>query len=196
MSDRPDFNGRVALVTGAASGIGKALAAALAARGAHVIMSDIDRATLEEAATRIDGDRTTAELDVRDANAFVGLVEQITRQHGRLDILINNAGTAAVGEAHELSLDHWRHVLAVNIDGVVHGVHAAYPGMVARASGHIVNIASVAGLAPAPLFAPYATSKFAVMGLSLSLRAEAATHGVGVTVVCPGAIETPLLDLQ
>jgi NAD(P)-dependent dehydrogenase (short-subunit alcohol dehydrogenase family) len=190
------FAGRVALVTGAASGIGSALSTALAARGAHVVASDIDRTALERAVARIDGACTAVELDVRDAQQFEAVVNQITEAHGRLDILINNAGTAAVGEAQDFSLEHWQRVLAVNLDGVIHGVHAAYPGMVARGSGHIVNVASLAGLAPAPLFAPYAASKFAVVGLSLSLRAEAATHGVNVTVVCPGVIETQLLDTQ
>jgi NAD(P)-dependent dehydrogenase (short-subunit alcohol dehydrogenase family) len=190
------FDGRVALVTRAASGIGWALSAALAARGATVVMSDIDAAKLEPAAARIDGDRTAVELDVRDASAFAAVVDGITDTHGRLDILINNAGTAAAGEAHQLTLEHWRRVLAVNLDGVIHGVHAAYPGMVARRRGQIVNVASIAGLTPAPLFTPYAASKFAVVGLSLSLRAEAAAHGVGVTAICPGVIETPLLDIR
>jgi NAD(P)-dependent dehydrogenase (short-subunit alcohol dehydrogenase family) len=190
------FAGRIALVTGAASGIGSALSAALSARGAHVVMSDIDSAALEAAVARTDGACSAVELDVGDAERFAAVTDQIATAHGRLDILINNAGTAAVGEAQELSLEHWRRVLAVNLDGVIHGVHAAYPRMVACGSGQIVNVASVAGLIPAPLFAPYAASKFAVVGMSLSLRAEARTHGVNVTVVCPGVIETPLLDTQ
>jgi NAD(P)-dependent dehydrogenase (short-subunit alcohol dehydrogenase family) len=184
----------VALVTGGASGIGAALSRALAERGAHVVMSDLDHDALERAAARIDGARSTVGLDVRDASAFAAVVERITETHGRLDILINTAGIGVVGEVHELSLEDWRRSLSVNLDGVIHGVHAAYPGMVARRSGRIVNIASLAGLAPSALFTPYATSKFAVVGLSLSLRPEAATHGVNVTVVCPGVIETPLLD--
>ncbi len=184
------------LVTGAASGIGRALSAAFAARGARVFMSDLDRAALDDVTTGIAGVREAVELDVRDADAFSRCVQRITEAHGGLDVLVNNAGIVAVGEVQELSLEHWRRVLAVNLDGVIHGIHAAYPGMVARGSGHIVNVASLAGLVPAPLFTPYAASKFAVVGLSLGLRAEAATHGVKVTVVCPGVIETPLLEAQ
>ena len=89
---------------------------------------------------------------------------------------------------------HWDRIIDINIRGVIHGVHAVYPGMVARGSGHIINTASVAGLAPAPLLVPYATTKHAVVGLSISLRAEAAAYGVKVSVLCPSAIETPILD--
>jgi NAD(P)-dependent dehydrogenase (short-subunit alcohol dehydrogenase family) len=188
------IDGQISLVTGAGSGIGRALCVALAAEGARVVMSDIDRDGLEQTARLLSEEHTAIELDVSDAGAFARVVERITATHGELDLLINNAGTAAAGEVHELGLDHWRRVLDVNLHGVINGVVAAYPGMVARGSGHIVNIASLAGVAPAPLFTPYAASKFAVVGLSRSLRAEAATHGVRVTVVCPGVIETPLLD--
>lgn len=194
MSTGARIEGRVALVTGAGSGIGRALCVALAARDAQVVMSDIDRHGLQQTALLLEGEDTAVELDVRDAAAFARVVEEITRTHGGIDLLFNNAGTAAAGEAHELGLDHWRRVLDVNLHGVIHGVVAAYPRMVARGTGHIVNIASLAGLAPAPLFTPYAASKSGVVGLSLSLRAEAATHGVNVTTVCPGVIETPLLD--
>jgi NAD(P)-dependent dehydrogenase (short-subunit alcohol dehydrogenase family) len=189
------IEGSVTLVTGAASGIGKAVSTALAGRGARVVMSDIDRAALDDAAAGSDGIIDTVTLDVRDPDAFAATVDRITADYGRLDILINNAGTAVVGEAQELRLEHWQRVLEVNLHGVVNGVLAAYPGMVTNGAGHIVNVSSLAGLVPAPLFTAYSASKFAVVGLGLSLRAEAATHGVKVTTVCPGAIETPLLDM-
>jgi NAD(P)-dependent dehydrogenase (short-subunit alcohol dehydrogenase family) len=184
----------VALVTGAASGIGRALATALVERGAHVVMSDIDGGALDAAAAGTAGVEDVVTLDVCDPEAFAAVTTAIAERHGGLDILVNNAGTAVVGEAQDLRPEHWQRVIDVNINGVVNGVLAAYPSMVARRSGHIVNIASIAGLAPAPLFTAYATSKFGVVGLGLSLRAEAATHGVSVTTVCPGVIETPLLD--
>lgn len=188
------FEDSVALITGAGSGIGRALAVALAARGARVFASDIDVESARATADLLGERHASVALDVTDASAFARAVERITTEHGRLDLLVNNAGTAAAGEAHELSLAHWRRVLEVNLDGVIHGVLAAYPAMVERGSGHIVNVASLAGLAASPLLTPYAASKFAVVGLSRSLRAEAATHGVRVTAICPGVIETPLLE--
>ncbi|MFL6138593.1 MAG: SDR family NAD(P)-dependent oxidoreductase [Frankiaceae bacterium] len=188
---------RVALVTGAASGIGLALSRALAARGDHVVMTDVDEAGLAAAAARVtdDGGRVVAAaLDVRDAAAVERVVADAWGRLGRLDLLVNNAGIGVGGELPELSVAHWDRVIDVNLRGVVHGVQAAYPRMVAQGHGHVVNLASLAGLVPAPLLAPYSATKHAVVGLSLSLRAEAAAHGVRVTVVCPGFVDTPILD--
>ncbi len=108
--------------------------------------------------------------------------------------MVNNAGIGIGGETRELLLAHWDRVIDVNLRGVVHGVHAAYPVMVEQGSGHIVNTASLAGLLPSPGATPYAMTKHGVVGLSLSLRAEAAQHGVRVTAVCPGVVDTPILD--
>ena len=108
--------------------------------------------------------------------------------------MVNNAGIGVGGEIRELLLAHWDRVIDVNLRGVVHGVHAAYPVMVEQGSGHIVNTASLAGLLPSPGLTPYAMTKHGVVGLSLSLRAEAAEHGVKVTVACPGVVDTPILD--
>jgi NAD(P)-dependent dehydrogenase (short-subunit alcohol dehydrogenase family) len=199
MARRKSWSGEAALVTGGASGIGRAIARALAMHGAAVTVADIDEVGALEAADSLSrlpgaGALRGARLDVCDADAFADLAADVRRRHGHLDLLVNNAGTAVAGELQDLSLDHWRRVIDVNLMGVVNGIHAAYPAMVARGAGHIVNVASLAGLAPAPLMTPYATSKWAVVGLSRSLRAEAAGRGVGVTVVCPGAVETSLLD--
>lgn len=185
------WTGKTALVTGAGSGIGRALAIALAERGASVIVTDVDAAAADGVSRSIPH-ATSASLDVTDAAAFARVVEQA----GRLDFLFNNAGTAVAGEAHELKQEHWERVLRVNVHGVVNGILAAYPMMTRQRSGHIVNIASLAGVAPAPFLVPYAASKHAVVGLSTSLRAEAVEHGVRVTVVCPAAVETPLLDRE
>ncbi len=111
-----------------------------------------------------------------------------------LDYLFNNVGIALGGPTHEFTAAHWDRIIDVNLRGVVNGVLAAYPAMVAAGRGHIVNTASAAGLAPPPLVAPYATTKAAVVGLSLALRPEAALHGVRVSVLCPGMVETPILD--
>ncbi len=133
-------------------------------------------------------------LDVRDRAAVAAVVENVVARHGALDLMVNNAGIALGGESHLAPPEHWDRIIDVNLRGVVNGVLAAYPGMVARRRGHLVNVASMAGLAPTPLTAAYTMTKHGVVGLSTTLRPEAARHGVRVTVVCPGAIETPILD--
>ncbi len=198
MPDDAFFRGRVAIVTGAASGIGKALSGALARRGATVVLADIDEAGAKAAADALaagpPGRASGVALDVTDADAVAALVERTARDHGHLDLLFNNAGVGIVGEVRELTLAHWNRAIDVNLRGVVHGVVAAYPVMVGQGRGHIVNTASLAGLLPSPMLTPYAMTKHGVVGLSTSLRMEAAAHGVRVSVVCPGVIETPLLD--
>ena len=189
---------RIAIITGAASGIGRALASALVARGDTVVVADIDGDGAERAARELarqgPGAATPATADVRDAAAVQALVQGTHERYGRLDVMVNNAGIGVGGEACELLLAHWDRVIDVNLRGVVHGVHAAYPIMIRQRAGHIVNTASLAGLLPAPGLTPYAMTKHAVVGLSLSLRAEAAAYGVRVTAVCPGVVDTPLLD--
>jgi NAD(P)-dependent dehydrogenase (short-subunit alcohol dehydrogenase family) len=189
---------RVAIVTGGASGIGRALSAALVARGDRVVLADLDGAAAEDVAERLraggPGTATAAAVDVRDAGAVTALVTGTAERHGRLDLLFNNAGLGIGGPVEELSPAHWDRTLDVNLRGVLHGVQAAYPLMLRQGHGHIVNTASLAGLLPMPGSAPYATTKWAVVGLSLSLRAEGAARGVRVSVVCPGGVDTPILD--
>jgi NAD(P)-dependent dehydrogenase (short-subunit alcohol dehydrogenase family) len=173
------FAGSTVLITGGGSGIGQALGRALATAGANVVLADIT------------GDDTTCRhLDVRDAAAFRRLAEAIEP----IDMLVNCAGISLGGPTHEMSEAHWDRIIDVNIRGVVNGVRAVYPSMVARGHGHIVNVASGAGLVAPPFVAGYAMTKHAVIGLSSALRPEAALHGVQVTVVCPGAVDTPILD--
>lgn len=187
------LTGQVAIVTGGGSGIGAALVRALTARGATVVIADLDEAGAKAVAGQAGGRTSVAVLDVRDADAVAGLVGGTAAEHGRLDLMFNNAGIAVGGRVDEMTLDHWDRVIDVNLRGVVHGVHAAYPVMLEQGCGHIVNTASLAGLVPAPMLAPYAATKHAVVGLSLALRAEAADRGVRVSVVCPGFVDTPLL---
>jgi NAD(P)-dependent dehydrogenase (short-subunit alcohol dehydrogenase family) len=192
------FRGQVAIVTGAASGIGKALSTVLARRGATVVLADIDEAGAKSAADALaagpPGRASAVALDVTDADAVAALVQRTARDHGHLDLLFNNAGVGIVGEVRELTLAHWNRAIDVNLRGVVHGVVAAYPVMIGQGRGHIVNTASLAGLLPSPMLTPYAMTKHGVVGLSTSLRMEGAAHGVRVSVVCPGVIDTPLLD--
>lgn len=189
---------RVAVVTGGASGIGYALAGALVARGDIVTIADLDRAGAVQAAERL-GSRhgvhvNGAGVDVCDATAVASLVESVRDRHGRIDLMFNNAGIAVNGSAEEHTLEHWNRAVDVNLRGVVHGVHAAYPIMLEQGFGHIVNTASLAGLVPSPNKPAYTATKSAVVGLSLALRTEAASRGVRVSVVCPGYVDTPLLD--
>jgi NAD(P)-dependent dehydrogenase (short-subunit alcohol dehydrogenase family) len=188
------FQDAVCVVTGGASGLGRAVCEELGRRGAVVVVADVNEAGAREVASGIGGKATAAGLDVRDAGAVRRLIEETAAAYGRLDYVFNNAGIAVLGEVRDLTLEHWRKVLDVNLDGVIHGVSAAYPLMVRQGSGHIVNTASLAGLAGFPTSIPYATSKFAVVGLSLSLRAEAEELGVKVSAVCPGFVQTAIFD--
>lgn len=187
----------IAIVTGGASGIGRAIATSLVARGDTVVVTDINAEGAAKVADRLNtlgrGKAASAHLDVTDAGAVTDLYQGVKADHGRLDLVFNNAGIAIGGLAEELTLDHWNRAIDINLKGVVHGVHAAYPIMLAQGRGHIVNTASLAGLVPMPIGIPYTATKHAVVGLSLGLRAEAAGRGVKVSVVCPSFVDTPLL---
>ncbi|MGV0836077.1 SDR family NAD(P)-dependent oxidoreductase [Mycolicibacterium thermoresistibile] len=186
------FTGKQAIVTGAGSGIGAALCRALAAAGAEVLCTDIDAATAERTAAAI-GARWSR-LDVTDPAAVQAAVDDVVAHSGRLDLMFNNAGIVWGGDTELLTLDQWNAIIDVNIRGVVHGVAAAYPQMIRQGHGHIVNTASMAGLAAAGQLTSYVMTKHAVVGLSLALRSEAAARGVRVLAVCPAAVETAILD--
>ncbi len=192
------YQDAVAIITGGASGIGRALAEGLAKRGAEVVLADRQVELAEQVADGIreDTDRMASamEVDVTDFAAVERLVQTTVSTHGRLDYFFNNAGIGIGGEVRDYQLDDWNQVLAVNLHGVVHGVQAAYPVMLQQGYGHIVNTASMAGLIPSPSIVSYAATKHAVVGLSTSLRIEAAEAGVRVSVLCPGAIRTPILE--
>lgn len=196
------FKGKVAIITGGASGIGRAVGEKLARQGATVILADINGEHAAETARGINakggkqrgGKAAGAALDVTDAVAFEALIKNAAKEHGRCDYLFNNAGVSIAAEVRDMNLDDWNHIIDVNIRGVIHGVHAAYPVMIKQGSGHIVNTASIAGLAPFPISTAYTATKHAVAGLSIALRAEAAGLGVKVSVVCPGFIDTPMRE--
>ncbi|MFI8695281.1 MULTISPECIES: SDR family oxidoreductase [Dietzia] len=203
----PRLAGASAVVTGGGSGIGAALCRALVAAGAHVVVADIDLAAARRVAEEVTttrsgpgagsagaGSAEPAHLDVTDAAAVAALVEEVVSTRGGLDLMFANAGITWGGDTDKLTLEQWNAIIDVNVRGVVHCVHAAYPHMIDRGAGAIVLTASMGGLCPAGLITSYAMTKHAVVGLGLSLRAEAAGHGVGVTVVCPAAVDTAILD--
>ena len=187
------YRGKTAVVTGGAAGIGQALCEELAHRGAHVIVVDVDDVGAQHvvaAITQQGGKAYAAHVDVSKEQDVSQLIENIVLAHGHLDFLFNNAGIAIGGDTRDLTSQQWHRVFDVDLFGVVNGTLSAYRVMVKQGFGHIVNTASVTGLLPQPLNAPYCTSKHAIVGLSLSLRYEGADMGVKVTVVCPGYVRT------
>jgi NAD(P)-dependent dehydrogenase (short-subunit alcohol dehydrogenase family) len=184
------FNGKSAIVTGGASGIGRSLTKRLLEQGARVLIADISGA--EGAAQELGCEG--AQLDVTDPVAVKRCVEDYAQSQGGLDYIFNNAGILVVGDAKDMSYDDWNNVINVNLKGVIHGVVAAYPIMIQQGYGHIVNTGSLAGLLPSPTAVPYCASKFAVVGMTQSLRAEARRYGVKVSAICPGFITTPMAD--
>lgn len=191
-----NWKGAVAVITGGASGIGKAFAKALTSQGAFVLIADINPNLANQVAQECGPNAKAYTLDVRDANAFRECIESVVQQKGRIDYLFNNAGIGIAGETYEISLEAWDRIIDINLRGVIHGIVAAYPIMVKQRSGHIINTASLAGLAPGPLLTLYSMTKHAVVGMTTSLRIEGATLGVRFSVLCPSAIETPLLDSE
>ena len=191
------FTDKVAIVTGAASGIGEALGKALAQSGAKPVLADINVSRLNKVAESIIDAGHTAEaipLDVSNYDDVKKLVDDTASKHGRLDFIFNNAGIAVGAEVRDCSIEDWRNVLNTNLMGVVHGVASAYPLMVQQGFGHIINTASIEGLVPYPATVSYVASKFGVVGLSNSLRIEGRDLGVKVSVVCPGYIKTPIFE--
>ena len=192
------YDGAIAVITGGASGIGAALAKALARRGCHVVLGDINEEGARAVAAEIVAAGGTGEgmgLDVRDAAAFRELLGRCHRRQGRLDYLFNNAGIGIIGSALELGLDDWNRSIDVNLRGVVHGSDAAYRIMAKQGFGHIINTASIAGLMqPWPGMAAYSMTKHGIVAMTTALRLEAEPHGVRFTALCPGVIRTPLLQ--
>jgi NAD(P)-dependent dehydrogenase (short-subunit alcohol dehydrogenase family) len=187
------FNGKIAVVTGAASGLGQGFATEIAKAGGTVVAADINLEGVEQTVATIAADGGNAEahrLDVRDSAAVTALVDGTVEKFGRIDYIFNNAGIATQGPVEDIPITDWDEIIDINLKGVVYGTSAAYKHMVKQRSGHIVNTASLAGLVPSPLLAPYSTVKFGVVGLSDSLRAEAKGTGVSVTALCPGFIES------
>ena len=190
------YQGATAVITGAASGIGRALAIELARRGCTVVLADRQFALAESIAAVIlsnGGKAWARELDVCDYPALQVIVDEAVVKTGRLDYMFNNAGIGIGGSAEDYELEDWNTTIDVNLRGVTNGIQACYRLMVDQGYGHIVNTASMAGLIPAASQIAYSATKFAVSGLSQALRVEGEIRGVRVSALCPGAIETPIL---
>ena len=191
------YNNATAIITGGASGIGRALAEELAQRGCEVVLADLQIELAEEVASKIQasgGKAKAMKVDVNDFPAMDKLVQATVQRTGRLDYIFNNAGVGIAGSVDLYGIEDWNYIVDVNLRGVINGVQAAYKIMIAQGFGHIVNTASMAALMPGPGSVSYTMTKHGVMGLSTSLRAEAAHLGVRVSVICPGVIRTPILD--
>jgi len=191
------FAGATAIVTGGASGIGRALAEELAKRGSEVILVDLQADLAEKVASEIQasgGKAKAVKVDVTDFLAMERLVQETIERTGRLDYIFNNAGIAIGGPVRLYGIKDWNQIIDVNLGGVINGIQAAYRVMIDQGFGHIINTASMAGLLPGPGNVAYTTTKHAVVGLSKSLRAESAQMGVRVSVLCPGVIRTPILE--
>lgn len=195
--DARDLAGKTAVVTGAGSGIGRSLALLLAERDAVVHAADINQPAAEAVAGQIKdaGGRATAHaVDVADAGSVLGLADHVFAT-GPVDLLFNNAGIGLAGEVTETTLGDWRRLIDVNLMGVVHGLHAFLPRLLAQdPPAHIVNTASMAGLVPAAGLAAYSASKAAVVGLTEALDIELRGTRVRVSAVCPGVINTPIVS--
>jgi NAD(P)-dependent dehydrogenase (short-subunit alcohol dehydrogenase family) len=191
MSALPELNGRVAVVTGGASGIGKGIARQLIAEGVHVVIADIERDALARTAAEIGA--TGIETDVSDTASVAALAKEALNRFGTVHIVCNNAGIGPMARVEDLTLDDWRWMIGVNLWGVIHGIHEFLPILKANPDGgHIVNTASMAGLDAPPRLGAYATCKFGVVGLTEVLAQELAAQDskVGVSVLCPGTVRT------
>jgi NAD(P)-dependent dehydrogenase (short-subunit alcohol dehydrogenase family) len=194
------FTDRVAVVTGGGSGIGRALTLALAREGAKVVVADVDEAAMERVAREArdhGAEAVTVRTDVTELAQVQALAERAWKTFGAVHVLCNNAGVAAWGGLEKATHRDWQWVLGVNLWGVIHGIEAFVPRMIAGGQpGHIVNTASMAGLIASRGLGVYNTSKYAVVGLSETLAKDLKPYGIGVSVLCPMGVETRIRESE
>jgi len=191
MSARVKIPGSLSLVTGAGSGIGRATAMALAQAGSRVLAVDIDESSAKQVGMQTGG---YYRCDMRDPDDVQALADQVHSEHGPLSILVNNAGVGMSGSFTSMSRQDWEWIRAVNLDGVVACCRAFSGPMLERSEGQIVNLSSGLGYTPRATEPAYVTTKAAVLALSQCLRADFGPRGVGVTAICPGIINTPIIS--
>ena len=188
-----DLRGKVAVVTGAGSGIGQATAVALAKEGCDLALADINQAGMEVTAGQVKAfgiKLTQHNVNVAGKEEMMHFAEEVMNQHGHVHIVVNNAGVSVFGDFIEQSIEDIEWVLGINLWGVIYGCKFFLPYLEKEKEGHIVNVSSSSGLLPTPKMSTYTTSKFAVRGLSESIRSELAKYNIGVTSVHPGMIKT------
>lgn len=190
-----NIQNKVVLITGASSGIGEAAARLIAAKGARVVLGARRTERLDKLVREIQaegGSASASALDVTNLESMQAFVAFAKAQHGKVDVIINNAGVMPLSPLASLKVNEWNQMLDVNVRGVLHGIAAVLPGMEAQGFGQVINISSIGGLAVSPTAAVYCATKFAVRAISDGLRQE--TDKIRVTVVCPGVVESELAD--
>lgn len=188
-----DLSGKVVAITGAGHGLGEASSYAFSSRGAKLALCDIDGESLQAVRETLEGrgdEVVSGIVDVTRAAQFEEFRDSVYREFGQVDVLVNNAGVVLAGPMLDMTLEDWQWIIGINLWGVIHGTHFFYPRMAGRGSGHIVNVASAAGLAPMPFLSAYSGSKSAVVSMTRAWRAEGAAHGVGFSAICPGVMNT------
>jgi NAD(P)-dependent dehydrogenase (short-subunit alcohol dehydrogenase family) len=192
-----DVTGKNVVITGAASGIGRGLARALAKEQCNILIADINEAGLkqtDEMIRQYGGNSEVFPCDVSRLDDVMRMADHCFDTWGKVDILINNAGVASTGFMGDIPIKDWEWIISINFWGVVYGCHAFVPRMKKQGSGYIVNVASAAGILSSAEMAPYNASKAAVISLSETLKSELAPYDIGVTVLCPTYVKTNLLD--
>jgi NAD(P)-dependent dehydrogenase (short-subunit alcohol dehydrogenase family) len=194
-----ELSGKVAVVTGAASGIGRGMAERWCREGMKVVLADVEEealALVEKELSATGADVLAVRTDVSKADDMDALAQATLDHFGAVHLVCNNAGVGGGGLAQQLTEKDWQWVLGVNLWGVIHGQRVFLPTLIEQNEGHIVNTASVAGLISSPFMSPYCASKFAVVGISECLQKELAMQGsnVGVSVLCPGFVNTKIAD--
>jgi meso-butanediol dehydrogenase/(S,S)-butanediol dehydrogenase/diacetyl reductase len=188
----PELAGRVAVITGAGSGIGRGIAGVLAREGAELVLTDLNLAAANDAVAEFGG--VALEHDVTSWDSAKAVIHRVLDDHGRIDVLVNNAGVSKSVPFHELDEAEWDRVNDINAKGVFVTTRAVVPHMMGRRSGAIINISSMVGKEAIPFFVHYCASKFAVIGLTQGLAKELAPYDVNVNAVCPGVVRTPLWE--